>query len=404
MALRDGEMKDRPKEALKNLANRYAVAHREGMTLSQLLEHDDPSHEWPDEDRKIKAFGRVMQASGFRFKSDPAEGLWADEYGDIAKHDEGRALIPEWCNTIWRRTLMQGYDPQVRIFGMSEDVVGGLVRPYTDKPGVYEQALTPGIRLADVVSLTTPIQGTDYRSSYLVEPAVAGVRWSRIAEKADIPRSTIGLAEHTIRLLKYGRGIEMSYEAARRIRVDKIALWLSRSALQVEADRVAQAIDIMINGDGNASTAATAYTQGGLDTGTTLTVKAWLAFKAKWKPPYRMNFVFARETELLNLQLLQFPNNNPFLWQMQTQGGFGSISPMQDINGGVVQYGQTDAVPATVYMGVDARLAIERITEIGSDIQETTRFIERQTELLTFTENDGFGVIDNNAVKTLTMS
>lgn len=398
------ELRERPLEAMRNLKNRYAVAHQERMTLSQLLEKDDPSHEWPEEDRKIRAFGRVMQASGFRFKSDPAEGLWADEYGDIAKSDEGRALIPEWAATIWRRTLMQGYDPQVRIFGMSEDVIGGLARPFTDKAGVYEQALTPGIRLADLVTLTTPIQGTDYRSSYLVEPATAGVRWSRIAEKADIPRSTIGLAEHVIRLLKYGRGIEMSYEAARRIRIDKIALWLSRSALQVEADRVAQAIDILINGDGNTATSAAAFTQGGLDTGTALTVRAWLAFKAKWKPPYRMTHVFARETELLNLQLLQFPNQNPFLWQIQQGGGFGSITPMQDVNGGVVQYGQTDSVPATVYLGVDARLALERITEIGSDISETTRFIERQTELLTFTENDGFGIIDPNSAKTLTMA
>jgi len=399
-------MRLRPAECLERLPELYREAARENITLSHFLENEDPSHEWENtEDRKIRAFGRVLRASGFRFKSDPAEGIWADSLEKVYEDPVGRALLPEWARSVWRRTLNNGYQPQVRsIFGSGDDLVGGLMRPYTDKPGIAEQLLTPAVRLSDLVAMTTPVDSDTYRSAYLDEPSAPNVRLSRVQEKSDIPRSSITVSEHVIRLFKYGRGIEISYEAGRRIRIDKIAFWLARAALQVEADRVAQAIDVAINGDGNASTAATNYNQSALDTGAVLTVKGYLAFKSKWKQPYRMTHIFARETELTNLQLLQFPNNNPFMFQGDTLAGFGGITPMQDLLSGNVIFGQTDQVPAGVYLGIDARVGLERITEIGSDIQETTRFIERQTEALFFTENDGFGVLDNLAAKTLTMA
>jgi uncharacterized protein with ATP-grasp and redox domains len=67
-------------------------------------------------------------------------------------------------------------------------------------------------------------------------------------------------------------------------------------------------------------------------------------------------------------------------------------------------FGQSDQVPATVYLGLDARQGLERITENGSQIEETKQFVERQTNALYFTENDGFGILDNLAAKTLTMA
>lgn len=403
----DLQLRDRPGEFLEKLPSLYEAANRDKMSLTQFLEQEDPSHKWDGEDRNLKAFGRVLQASGLRFRSDPANGLYADTCERIWETEAGKWLFPEWARSVWRRTIYDGgYSPQVRsIFGSTDDVVGTILRPYTDKPGVTEQLLTPALRLDDIVAMTTPIDGTDYRSAYLDEPSAAGVRLSRIAEKADIPMSNITLSSHIITLQKYGRGIQISYEAARRARVDKVAFWLARAALQVEADRVAQGIDVLINGDGNPSTAATNYTQGGLDTGTTLTVKAYLAWKSKWRPPYRLTHIFSREAESVNLQLLQFPNQNPYMFQsgspLQNVGG---LTPMQDLLTGNVVFGQSDQVPATVYLGIDARQALERITENGSQIEETKQFVERQTNALYFTENDGFGILDNLAAKTLTMA
>ena len=406
MGYEETEMRDRPKAALANLAGRYSAAAAKNKTLSQLLEDDDPSHEWQNpEDRSVRAFGRVLRASGFRFRSDPEEGIWADQYGTIYEHPQGRMLIPEWTRGVWRRAIGTGYSPQVnRILGAQEDAQFSAMRPITDAAGVYQNDLEPGIRLTDLVALTTPIDGDTYRRTFLLDQPTDALRRRRVQEKSDIPRASIELSDKTIRTYKYGRGIEASYEVIRRVPIDKIGLYVAREAIQVEADRVAQAVDVLINGDGTGTTAADNFTQSTLDTGTALTVKGWLAFKSKFKPPYVLTHVFAREAELVNLQLLTMPNQNPLLVQVGDGMGFGGISPLQDLNGAVVRYGQTDAVPAGVYLGIDQRVALERVTEIGSDIQETMRFIERQTEALFFTENDGFAILDEKANKTLTMA
>ena len=409
--MRITEVRDRPGAFLEKLPALYRAAAKEEKTLSQFLEDEDPSHEWQNEDREIKAFGRVLQASGFRFRSDPKNGLWADTVEDIYEDDIGVALLPEWANTVYRRARTDGYLPQVpqrpmqrQILESTEATLGSTFRPYVDAAGLYQVELTPAIGLSDLLAFQTSINGDTYRRAYLDDPGAADVRMLRIGELADIPRAKIQTSEQLVRLHKYGRGIEISYEAIRRVPIDKIGIFIAKAALQVEADRVAQAIDVAINGDGNSGTSATNYNQSTLDTGTVPTVKGLIAFKSKFKPPYQLTHIFAREAELVNLQMLTMPNSNPLLIQITGQAGFGSLVPMQDLNGARVLYGQTDSVAAGVYLGLDARYALERITEIGSDIQETTRFIERQTELLVFTENDGFALLDNNANKTWTMA
>jgi hypothetical protein len=406
------DVKQRPLESLRNLPALYIRASEESMTLSHLLENADPSHDWQDEDRKIGAFGRVIQASGFRFRSAPSEGIYADSYEKIYNDPLGRALIPEWGNHIWRKVRTEGWMPQIRpehkrvssVLESLNDKVGGVLKPYVDAAGIYNVTMEPGIQLADLVAFETAIAGDTYRRAYLDDPVAANVRLLRIAEVADIPRAKIVTSEHLVRLYKYGRGIEISYEAARRLQIDKIGFFLAQAAIQVEADRVAQAIDVLINGDGNAGTAATNYNQSTLDTGAVPTVKGFLAFKAKFAPPYQITHIFAREAELVNLQMLQLPNNNPLLLQVSAQLGYGDLAPLQDRYGARVLFGQTDAVATGVYLGIDARRALERVTEIGSDIQETTRFVERQTEALFFTENDGFSTLDGKAAKTWTMA
>lgn len=402
-------MKNRPVENLRSLPAIYRKAHAEDKTLSQFLEDEDPSHEWDGVDRELGAFGRVLQSSGFRFKSSPAEGIWADSYERIFTDDEGVALLPEWFNSVWRKARNGGWTPQAnpvqhRVIESGSEVIGTMFRPYQDAAGLYSQTLQPGIGLQDLVAFNTAINNDTYRRAYLTDPAAADVRLLRIGETADIPRASIRTSEQLIRLHKYGRAIEVSYEAVRRVPIDKVGLFIAKAALQVEADRVAQAVDVLLNGDGNSGTSADNFNQSALDTGVVPTVKGLIAFKSKFKPPYRLTHLFAREAELVNLQMLTMPNSNPLLRQVASDLGFGSLDAIQDLANGRVLYGQTDSVAAGTYLGIDARYALERITEIGSDIQETNRFIERQTELMTFTENDGFGVLDQNANKTWTMA
>ena len=397
-----------PRELLNKVPGLYREAANRGMTLSHYLErHVDPSRNWTGDDAKVGAFGRVLRASGVIWKSDPSSGYYADTYGELVNDDTTRALIPEWANTVWRKARTTGYVPQIDprfVLNTDDHVLGSAIRPYAEAANAYQVDMAPALSLADLVAMTTPIDGDAYRRIFMDTPAAADVRWARIAETSDIPRSTVKSSERATRLFKYGRAIELSYEVLRRSPIDKVGFFIAQAALQVEQDRVAQAIDTLLNGDGNAGTSAMNYNHSALDTGTALTVKGLIAFKQKFSPPYRLTHLFARESELVNLQMLQMPNSNPFLAEAQGALGFGGLTPLQDLNAGVILYGQTQAVASSVYLGIDKARALERVTEIGSDIQEVENFIERQTRLLTFTEVDGFSILDANAAKTLTLA
>ena len=60
--------------------------------------------------------------------------------------------------------------------------------------------------------------------------------------------------------------------------------------------------------------------------------------------------------------------------------------------------------PASKIVAFDNRMAVERIVEIGANINEVDNFIGNQTQLMTMTEVEGFGIDDPNAVKILDIS
>jgi hypothetical protein len=55
-------------------------------------------------------------------------------------------------------------------------------------------------------------------------------------------------------------------------------------------------------------------------------------------------------------------------------------------------------------VGIDARYAIEQVSEIGGTVQESMRWITNQTQDLVFTEVEGYAVIDNKAAKILDLA
>jgi hypothetical protein len=66
-----------------------------------------------------------------------------------------------------------------------------------------------------------------------------------------------------------------------------------------------------------------------------------------------------------------------------------------------VRYGITPDVPADKLVGLDASRALERVIEIGSNIQEIERFARNQTQVLTMTEVEAFAILQPGTVKTL---
>lgn len=384
--------------------NMYRAAFDRGMSLSAFLElYEDPSDGYKD---GLDAFGRVLKAADLRTVSRPDLGVYASEYDDFMKDEHRRALVPEWIARNWRRA-QNGRPFSTRAMLLSGDgVLGGFERPYVDAmDGRWDTQIAPAIPLASLIAVTTPIDSDSYRAFYLTN-TTANNRMVRVSEGAEIPRVTLTGGDQTINLYKYGRALEASYEQLRRQRVDKIALFIQRMAIQAETDKVATVIDVAVNGDGN-SNAATNYNLTTLDTDATagtITLKGWLAFKMKFANPYMMTAVLAQQAGALQLLTLSVGNANTPLVVIAGASGFGGF---RQINAGLndqVGLGWTSDSPANYLVGMDTRFAIERVVEIGANISEIERFVTRQTQVLTMTEVEGYAVLDENATKTMAIN
>lgn len=379
----------------------YREAFDENMALSRYLEVIDPT----PKGETLDAFGRQLKAAGIMTRNDPQAGYWATPAIDMFEKPIGRALYPEFAQRQWRSVVYA--QPQERAILLSSDsIVGSFERPFVEAGPFWNSQFAPAIPLSELVASTTAITGVDYRSLFMTYNAEQ-LRMYRVGESADIPMANLETSPRAVQLQKYGRGLRVSYEALRRVRVDKMAWWIRWQALQSEVDKVAAALAVIINGDGNANTGATNYNMSTLDADATLgelSLKAWLAFRMKFTNPYALTTALMREAAALQLILLNTGSGNVPLMNLNLAGIGNSLTPINNVTGDGLRYGWTDEAPANKIVGIDKRFSLEQITEIGSNIQETDRFISNQTQEMTMTETAGFAILDPAAAKILTLN
>lgn len=386
--------------------DRALELHREalqnGMPLSRYLEVIDPT----PQGERLDSFGRQLRAANIKTRSFPEQGIWADNGGAFCDTATGRALYPEFFARQWRSVMYA--TPQQRansLFLSSDSIVGSQEKPFVEAGPFWNNQFAPAIPLSEVVGSTQAIRGEDYRSLYMTYDAAA-MRLYRVGESAEIPIALLATSGRSIRLKKYGRGLRVTYEQMRRTPIDKIAWWVRWQALQAEVDKVVAALDVIINGDGNANTSATSYNLMTLDTEAilgSLSLAAWLAFRMKWSTPYQMTTALGKTDTILQLILLNSGSANVPLAGLNMAGIGNTLVPINQTADGI-RYGWTDDAPASKIVAFDKRFALEEITEIGSEITETERFITNQTEVMVMTENSAFAVVDPAASKILNLA
>ena len=393
-----------------------ARATAAGVTLSRWLEDEDPSHRYPDAspERRMTALQRQIDYMGIQTYDDPGAGLYAHELrefpGEDGTDDAGITLLSEWMANEYRAVSLasraQRAGIQRSILTSDWGTVGSAMRPYVEAASVIENMQQPAIPLAELVATTTAIDDTVYRALYMNDMTPERYRMVRVGEAAEIPGTTLTAGSKAIDLYKYGRRLDVSYEVLRRVRIPVVAFFIARLAVQAEVDKVSTVINVLINGDGNTGTAATVIPlggPGGLDaaaTVNTLTLKAWLGFKLEFDNPYSLTTELVRRDVLLQQMLLNTGSANIPLLMIQGTG-FGGFSPINNQLADNVRYGISAEAPANKILAFDRGSAIERVTEIGSVINETQRWIKNQTETMTFTEVEGYRVLDPKASKIL---
>ncbi len=257
----------------------------------------------------------------------------------------------------------------------------------TVRQGMEENDILPAI-----TATTTVIDSMDYRSIYS-NPTDADKELQDVEEGAYIPETEVKTKDHLVSLTKRGRMLVASYEAIRFQKLDLFSVMLRQIGAHIQKQQLADAVDVLVNGDGN-DNAAVQYTIGISPISGTQGVLTYDQLVEFWGQfdPYTKNTILsstAPMTAMLKVPELQNP-----LTGLNFQGTGKLATPLG------AQLHRTSAVDDGVIIGLDNRYALE-LVRAGDVLVEYDKLIDRQLERAAITSISGFGKICDGAAAVL---
>ena len=335
-----------------NLKLEKGMYRQEGMSFTQVLESLDPSENYRGTALEgTDAFQRQLKRFGIR-----AKGAGSSPVEKFFRTMDSAVLFPEYI----ARTVRQG---------MEENDI-----------------------LPDIVATITVIDSLDYRSIYST-PTKDDKELKNVAEGEEIPTTEVSTKDHLVSLTKRGRMLIASYEALRFQKLDLFSVMLRQIGAYIQQQQLADAVNVIINGDGN-DNAAVQYTVGTdpiSGTKGTLGYDQMVEFWSKFDP-YTMNTILCSSgtmTKMLKVPELQNP-----LTGLNFQGTGKLTTPLG------AQLHRTSAVADGVIIGLDKRYALE-LVRAGDVMVEYDKLIDRQLERAAITSISGFGKICDGAAAVL---
>lgn len=367
----------------------YKMASDCGVTVFQLFEFIQP-----EANSRLSAFDRQLQASNIVVKSDAARGIYSSpgEYFFQSDRPGSAILFPAFLQktALWAK-----------------------------------QNLVNDIN--EIIAATRTIAGTSTYSSLKIDDteisgAGASGRRFRVDQRGNFPVVNIGWADVASTVTKHGVRLNWTYEFVRRASIELISLVVSRIMIQDQIEVFNDAIDMAINGDGTAANpAATVYKFVGpsytgsmenmlrlenslLPDAGIITYEGWLKWLAGFKP-YAPTAICGNLNTLVKIVMMERPNVDPagvitMLLEAKTQGGAKlSTKVFPEVTLYLV-----DSVPDNLLVGLDKAYALERVIELGSDIQEAEKAIKNQTQDMVISISDNVSKIFNAAIQVLDFS
>ena len=335
-----------------NLKLEKGMYRQAGMNFTQVLESLDPSENYRGTALEgTDAFQRQLKRFGIRVKgagSSPVEKFFSTM--------DSAVLFPEYI----ARTVRQG---------------------------IEENNILPNI-----IATTTVIDSMDYRSIYS-NPTDDDKELKEVEEGGTIPETQVKTKDHLVNLTKRGRMLVASYEALRFQKLDLFSVMLRQIGAHIQKQQLQDAVNVIINGDGN-DNAAIQYAVGTdpiSGTSGTLNYEQLVEFWGQFDP-YTMNTILCSTktmTKLLKIPELQNPMTG-----LNFQGTGKPGTPLG------AQLHRTGAVADDVIIGLDNRYALE-LVRAGDVLVEYDKLIDRQLERAAITSISGFGKICDGAAAVL---
>ena len=327
---------------------------RSGRSFAQTLEELDPSEHYRGTPLEgMDAFQRQLKRFDIRVK-----GAGSDMVEKFFHTTESAVLFPEFVSRVVRQ-------------------------------GLEEESILPAI-----TATVTNFDGMDYRSIASI-PTEEEKSLKRVEEGAQIPQTTVRTQENLVRLHKRGRMLVASYEAIRFQRLDLFSVTLRQIGAYIGRMHLQDAIDVLINGDGN-NNAAQKFTvgDGSISGGSgSLSYDALVDFWSQFDS-YTMNTLLVSGDMMLSM--LKLPEFQNPLTGLNFQGTGTLTTPLG------AKLLRTSAMPAGTLIGLDKGYALEQIC--GSQVTvEYDKLIDRQLERAAITSISGFAKLFPEASKVLTV-
>ena len=315
-----------------------------GRSFSQVLESQDPSERYKGTSLEgLDAFQRQLKRFDIKVK-----GAGSDVVEAFFRTSDAAVLFPEYI----ARTVRQGMEE-------------GDILPH-------------------ITAAVTKIEGMDYRS-ITSEAGGEEKELKKVEEGAAIPETTIQVQANLVKLKKRGRMLVASYEAVRFQKLDLFSVTLRQIGAHIARTHLEDAVDVLINGDGNNNPAEMTELNGALDYNAL--VEFWAGFD-----PYVMNTLLVSGDVML--QMLKLPEFQNPLTGLNFQGTGKLTTPL----GAALL--RTSVLPEKTAVGLDRRFALEMV-QSGDVMVEYDKLIDRQLERAAITTISGFAKVFSEASRVL---
>lgn len=224
-------------------------------------------------------------------------------------------------------------------------------------------------------------------------------RKKRVTEGAELPKATISIGNTAIGLSKFGRAVEATYETIQYCSIDVFSRTLEYIANDISGQEFENAVDVLINGDGNNNAAEVNTTAASAIATSDLLTLAMDIYDGCKAP---MDTIIAPRSIFMSLSQMMIATN----------GGIGIIPGSmfkfpQGINNDITVI-YSDSIPKAggkeQLIGLASKFGLTKYVSEGSQLREYDKIITSQKEIGTISETVGFQKPFKKAAKLLKLA
>lgn len=321
----------------------YLEAVNRGVTFQQLLEEKSPT----PVGMQLTAFERQLMYHGIKVK-----GLNADTVEKFFQTTDSAILFPAYIAETIREGIMESN------------------------------------RLPEIIAVTTQIDSDVYKALEMADEE-ADRELRKVGEAEDLPEIELFTKEKEVNIADFGALLVASYKAMAKKKLPVFEVFLRRIGAQIALSMFSEALDVLINGDGNNNAAEVI----GVGTTGKINYEDMVRFWTAFDEPYEANIMVCDKEMIIGLLLLDEFKDPQAGFKFQATGEL--INPMG------AKLLKSKKAPAGMIVGIDKRYALEQVIDGKGILTESDKLIQSQLERTAITISGGFAKLMAGACKIL---